>query len=103
MLDELTDIVRRGAADELLPALRGLLAEYRPPDDRDLMWTLAPIHDCARRLGRDPVALFDAAAAAAAGKADLVRAFGRRTDVTPRAFAFAVVDEPDGPRYRWTD
>jgi hypothetical protein len=71
-------------------------------DWRDLLVGLAPYHDCARRLGLDPVALFDAVAGEGPQTVrDLVRYFGRRTDVTPEAFGYVVTDAPDGPRYDW--
>jgi hypothetical protein len=68
------------------------------------MLALAVFHDCARRLGVDPIAMFDHAAASCGPQtADLVRVFGRRSDITPAAFGFVVVDERDGPVYRWSE
>jgi hypothetical protein len=32
---------------------------------------------------------------------EIVREFGRRTDVTPEAFGYVVTDTSDGPRYDW--
>jgi hypothetical protein len=32
---------------------------------------------------------------------DSVRGFGRRTDITPEAFAFVVEETAEGPEYRW--
>ena len=72
-------------------------------DTRDLMWGLAPFLDCARRLGLDPVEVFDTAAAEGpASLADVVRDFGRRTDVDERSFGYEVYDTPEGPAYRFT-
>jgi hypothetical protein len=69
-------------------------------DWRDLMVAMAPSHDCARRLGLDPVVLFDAAAEEGPRSLrGVVRDFGRRNDVTPEAFAYVVTDTNDGPRY----
>ena len=66
------------------------------------MVVLAPYHDCACRLGLDPVKFFEnAAAAAPASLRETVVSFGRRDDITPEAFRFAVVDAADGPRYEW--
>jgi hypothetical protein len=72
-------------------------------DPRDLMCGLAPFHDCARRLELDPVEVFDTAAAAGpASLADLVRDFGRRTDINETSFAYELQDTPEGPAYRFT-
>jgi hypothetical protein len=61
-------------------------------DDRDLMMWMAPLHFSMRRAGLDVVAEFDAAAEAGPESLrELVKRFGRRTDITPRAFGF----EPD--------
>lgn len=79
---------------------------YDGKDSRDLMLSLAPFHDCARRLGLEVSRVFNDAADGAGGDAgEIARAFGRRSDVTPDAFAFAVESDPDGPRYRshWSD
>ncbi len=77
-------------------------AEAPDFDYRDLMVGLAPLHDCARRLGVDVAALFAEAAYVVGGEVgDVARGFGRRTDVTPEAFLYRVMDEPDGPAYRW--
>lgn len=85
----LEQMLRRGDAQWLL-------------DRRDLAVALAPYHDCARRLGLDPQAVFDAAAEAAPPELhEFIRSFGRRSDVTPTAFGFAVLSTPDGPRYEW--
>jgi hypothetical protein len=71
-------------------------------DRRDLMWGMAPFHDCARRLGLDPAEVFDTAAAAGpASLADDVREFGRRTDVDGSSFGYELYDTPDGPAYRF--
>jgi hypothetical protein len=71
-------------------------------DSRDLLLALAPYHDCARRLGLDPAAVFDEAAGQApVTLREIVRDFGRRQDVTPGAFGFYVEDAPGGPRYRF--
>jgi len=72
-------------------------------DPGELPRALAPYHDCARRLGLDPVAVFDQVAEAGPPELrDAVRAFGRRDDVTLAAFGSAVVEAPDGPRYERT-
>jgi len=63
---------------------------------------LAPFHDCVRRLGADPAIMFDEAARGLVPElAEIARTFGRRSDVTPRAFGYAVEVQADGPMYRW--
>jgi hypothetical protein len=105
MLDRVaTEALRSGSPERLERSIRELLtdAEYAElrEDSRDLMVALAPLHDCARRLGLDPVAVFDAAAEGASpAMADLAREFGRRTDITADSFAFMVEDTDEGPEY----
>jgi hypothetical protein len=97
-----TQALRARSSAPLTDGLAELLArvDAERVDDRDVMLALAPLHDCARRLGLDPVAVFDAAAAHAPARlAPVVRVFGRRTDITPDAFGFAVVATAKGPMY----
>jgi hypothetical protein len=69
------------------------------PDAREVMLDLAPFHDCCARLGLDPVDVFDEVAASGpADLADLLRRFGRRTDVTLNVFGWRL---EDGPTYRF--
>jgi hypothetical protein len=96
---------------------RGLIAGRAAfeSDYRDLLMVLAPAHDCAQRLGLDPVVFFDELAEQVAeavpdyevstnsGRqpiAAVIRPFARRSDITPKAFNFEVVESPDGPEYR---
>jgi len=80
----------------------GVLEVYLPLTDDDVMVGLAPFHDCVRRLGSDPAIVFDAAARSLGPElAEIARTFGRRSDVTPRAFGYAVEVQADGPMYRW--
>jgi hypothetical protein len=68
-------------------------------DPRDLMVTVAAHHHVARQLDLAPAELFDEAASYAdPDTADVLRVFGRRTDVTLQAFGRRQVDTPDGPR-----
>lgn len=69
-------------------------------DSRDLIVALAPFHDCAVRLGM-PVALSFRFAAwrGPRGLRSTVVAFGRRDDVTLRAFGWALEDTAFGPSY----
>lgn len=104
-------------ANPMVAATRALRAESRDPlrtgiveyllasmpvrDWRDVLVGFAPLHDFACCLGVDPATFFDDTVRDLPGEvADLVRTFGRRTDVTPRAFGFQVVEEPTGPAYR---
>ena len=65
------------------------------------MLSLAPFHDCARRLRLDVRQVFDDAADAVGGEAgEVARGFGRRSDITPDTFMFVVESQSDGPRYR---
>ena len=105
MLDRVaTDALRSRSPEKLEASIRDLLsgpeeAQLRE-DSRDLMVALAPLHDCARRLGLDPAAVFDAAAEGASPDiAELAREFGRRTDISGDSFAFMVEDTAEGPEY----
>jgi hypothetical protein len=91
---EWKDLLRTGIVDYVL-------ASSPVSDWRDVLLGLAPLHDCALRLGADPAVVFaDAADDLPADVAELARTFGKRSDVTSRAFGFEVVNEPDGPIYR---
>jgi hypothetical protein len=62
--------------------------------------TIAPFHDCARRLGLDvPEAFRSVADDGPERLRDTVARFGARTDVTPSAFGFELREEPGGPAY----
>ena len=70
-------------------------------DWRDVLVALAPYHHCAGRLGLDPVDLFDAVSSdLPTDLAELVRGFGRRTDITLDAFGWILTNSADGPCYR---
>jgi hypothetical protein len=104
--DYATAALREKSQSVLHGGLIWTLRMYDGKDQRDLMLSLAPFHDCACRLGLDVSQVFDNAADAVGGEAgDIARVFGRRSDVTPDAFAYAVESDPDGPRYRshWPD
>jgi hypothetical protein len=101
-----SDALRRDSADELTAALALLVRLLRREgyDDRDAMTCLTPIHDCARRLGVEPAALFDEAAAAAPSDlADVLRAFGSRDEVTLAAFGWVLREDSNGPWYAAAD
>ena len=62
------------------------------------MVVLAPYHDVARRLDVDPGEIFETVASGGpASLRDVVRAFGRRDDIRPDKFGFAVVDTRTAP------
>ena len=98
-----TRVARSGNAGALTAALLDLLSTHEDEylqDPRELMLTLAPYHHCARWLGEDPGLLFDTVASGApATLRDAVRTFGRRDDIEPEKFGFAVVETADGPEY----
>lgn len=105
MDDGATRALRARSATMLRAGLLRLLtddgAQWRA-DVRDLCVALAPYHDCATRLGLNPAEVFEEAAHD--GPEELradVRAFGRRRDVTPDAFGFAIEERSDGPAYVW--
>jgi hypothetical protein len=106
VLDRLaTEAARAGTPDKLHEAIHGLLvdpenAQLRE-DWRDLLVALAPLHHCARRLGLDPVEVFDAAAGkgVAPDIAQIAREFGRRQDITEASFGFLFEETEDGPEY----
>ena len=105
MLDRVaTEALRSGSPERLVASIHALLTDPEEAqlreDSRDLMVALAPLHDCARRLGLDPVTVFDAAAEGTSPEmADLAREFGRRTDINEHSFAFLVEDTEEGPEY----
>lgn len=97
-----TQALRSESKDVLRTGIVEFLRASMPVQDwRDVLVGLAPLHDCARRLGADPALFFDDAVRDLPVEvAELATTFGRRTDVTPRAFGFQVVEEPAGPAYR---
>jgi hypothetical protein len=100
---EATRALRQADPEVLRAGLVGVIGQREEEwtrDWRDLLLALAPYHDCARRLGLDPAEVFDEAAERSpAALREVVREFGRRSDVTSAAFGFFVEDTPEGPRY----
>jgi hypothetical protein len=92
----------RAAADDDPDRCRDALAAaviamWDEADDRELMINLTPHHVAATRVAGTAAALFDwAADRAPAEQAETLRAFGRRTDVTLKAFGWNEVDGPTG-------
>ena len=90
---------RESSSARLRVGLIAIALEETSVDTRDLMVTVAPHHHVARQLGLAPAEIFDEAASfASPDTAAVLRAFGRRTDVTPEAFGFRPLDTPDGPQ-----
>lgn len=102
--NEPTTALRLQSPERLAADLGRLLADLEPEieiDVRDVLVGLAGYVDCARRLGIDPVALFDAASAdRSPAMRDLASTFARRSDVTLEAFGWRLEERPDGPCYR---
>lgn len=101
---EPTTALRERSPDRLRADLASLLTALEPEvaiDVRDVLVALAGWVDCARRLGLDPVEVFDAAAA---GRSEAMRelagSFARRSDITLEAFAWRLEEGSDGPCYR---
>jgi hypothetical protein len=67
-------------------------------DYRDVLLSFAPFYDATKALGLDPTDVFDAAAQDVPDDvAELLRAFGRRTDVSLGVFGWLW----DGEAYRF--
>ena len=98
-----TAALRTGSVSLLKEGLIRFLRACDPVHDhRDVMVGLAPLHDCARRIGADPDALFQAAAHEVGGEAaEIASTFGRRSDITPRAFDYHLETSSAGPEYHW--
>ena len=99
-----TRVIRSGSPEVLRAELHRLLVDDESTwvlDWRDLLIALAPLYDCAQRLGLDPVSVFDEAAAAGpATLAEQVKRFGARTDFTLAAFGYRLDEQaPGGPAY----
>ena len=103
---EPTDALRARSPERLLAALARFMLASEPNaerDYRDVLVGFAPYLDCARRLGSDPVDLFDTAAAdAGPAVRELAAAFARRSAVTLRDFGWRLDQTPDGPCYKPT-
>ena len=89
-----TALLRRGDADAVVREITALVtngAEKWREDYRDLMLALPPLHWVASQVTGEAAAVFDLAAGAVPEEFyDLLVGFGRRSDITPRSFAFAV-------------
>jgi hypothetical protein len=87
-----------------IPRLRSglialVLSGSAASDARDFMVAAAVHHHVALQLGQDPAELFDEAATYAGPAGELLQAFGRRQDVTLKAFAWREVATEHGPGF----
>lgn len=94
----LTRVVQERSRDWLRIALIATAIGDENDDPRDCMLGLASHHHVARHLGLHPSEVFDEAAAyAGTDMANLLRGFGRRTDITSKSWKFRRIDTPEGP------
>ena len=93
--------VRQQAPEKLLSGLVGdVIANYTIPDRRNVSLGLAVYYHCARKLGLNPVDVFEEAAGYAAPPlAHVLIEFGRRADVNLRSFGWREVKTAEGVRY----
>ena len=104
LLEEVTVALRAQSPELLAATLRALLQRQPVPlrDWRDLFWALAPVYDCAVRLGLDPGPFFAAAGEGLPAEiSEPVRRFAGRDDLSLGAFGLVLEDAPDGPAYAW--
>ena len=95
--------VRRAEPELLRLGLLGsVIANYAIPERRDVDVSLAVYYHCARKLGLEPAAVFDAAAELATDEmAARLRAVGRREDVTLKQFGWRELRGEEGVRYKF--
>lgn len=95
----MTAAYRTGTRDGLVTALAAEAARNAGfPDYRDVLLSFAPFYDAAKALRLDIVDVFDAAAERVPDDvAELLRRFGRRTDVSLGVFGWIW----DGEAYRF--
>ena len=95
--------LRRGSATLLRDALLAyaICQVVRDGDDRDMMVGLAVFYFVAQQVGPIPCDLFDEIASCLPDGwvPDLLREFGARQDITLKAFAWQLVQTPDGPDF----
>jgi hypothetical protein len=97
--ERVTAALRTGTREGLVTALAAEAARntgFR--DYRDVLLSFAPFYDAAKSLRLEPSDVFDAAAQAVPNDvAELLRVFGRRTDVSLGVFGWVW----DGEAYRF--
>lgn len=84
--------------------LASVIANTPIPESRNVELQLAVLHHCARKLGRNPIELFDWAATYAADPlAAELEQFGRRDDIVLKKFGWVERRTPDGVTfaYQW--
>lgn len=95
--------LRRGSATLLRDALLAyaICQVVRARDDRDVMVGLAVFYFVAQQIGQVSSDLFDEIASCLPDGwvPDLLREFGARQDITLKAFAWQLVQTPDGPDF----
>jgi hypothetical protein len=95
--------LRRGSATLLRDALLAyaICQVVRARDDRDVMVGLAVFYFVAQQVGLVPSDLFGEIASYLPDGwvPDLLREFGARQDITLKAFAWQLVQTPDGPDF----
>lgn len=98
-----TMAVRVEDPDRLLRGLVGAtIANYTIPNKRNLAVSLAIYHHCARKLGVNPVDLFEDAAQFASDEfASILLQFGRQPDVTLRKYGWREIKTPEGVVYKF--
>jgi hypothetical protein len=98
-----TTALREGSAARLRDALlaEAICAVGRDTDEREVMVGLALHYYVAQRVGLVPAELFDEIASRLPGgpMPDLLRWFATRDDITLEAFAWQLVETPDGPDF----
>ena len=95
--------LRQGSATLLRDALlaEAICQVVRNGDDREVMVGLAVFYYVAQQLGLVPSDLFDEVTSCLPDGwiPDLLREFGARQDITLTAFAWQLVQTPDGPDF----
>lgn len=96
--------VREESRTWLLSGLVGAtISNYVIPDNRNVTVGLAIYHHCARRLGLNPAELFaEAARFASLHVAQIMIAFGKRSDVTLSKFGWKELQTPQGVKYKFS-
>lgn len=94
---------REATQERLLNGLVGAaIANYTIPVQRRVEVALAVYHHVARRLGLNPIDVFeDAAVYAGETIAPIMLAFGRRDDVTLSSFGWRELQTPQGVKYKF--
>jgi hypothetical protein len=99
-----TGALRAGSREILVADLAAYMVASEPNVDvdyRDVLTGFPPFLDCSRRLGVDPIDVFEVASAGrSAGMVELAMNFAHRTDVVLKEWSWRLDDLPEGPCYR---